>query len=60
MTQSKSRQQAEIAFDRVQFPFFARSQAVEELQTEEQVRQSKTKRLRDARLARDEAMEKTC
>lgn len=54
MTQSKSRQQAEIAFDRVQSQFFARGQAVEELQTEEQTRQAKTQRLREARLARDE------
>ena len=55
MTQSKSRQNAEIAFDRVQSQFFARGQAVEELQTEEQARQAKTQRLREARLARDEA-----
>jgi hypothetical protein len=55
MTQSKSRNQAESAFDRVQSQFFARGQAVEELQTEEQARQAKTQRLREARLARDEA-----
>ncbi|MDM9628872.1 hypothetical protein QTL95_23525 [Rhizobium sp. S152] len=55
MTHSKSRQQAEIAFDRVQSQFFARGQAAEELQTEEQARQAKTQRLREARLARDEA-----
>ncbi|KRB57033.1 hypothetical protein ASE04_28775 [Rhizobium sp. Root708] len=59
MPQSKSRQQAEIAFDRVQSQFFARGQAVEELQTEEQARQAKTQRLRDARLARDEARDQT-
>ncbi|MBO9127849.1 MULTISPECIES: hypothetical protein [unclassified Rhizobium] len=59
MTPSKSRQQAEIAFDRVQSQFFARGQAVEELETEEQVRQAKTQRLREARLARDEARDQT-
>ncbi len=59
MTQTKSRQQAEIAFGRVQSSFFAHGQAVEELQTEEQARQAKTQRLREARLARDEARDQT-
>ncbi|WP_141683945.1 hypothetical protein [Rhizobium sp. AC44/96] len=59
MTQSNSREQAEIAFDRVQSQFFARGRAVAELQTEEQARQAKTQRLREARLARDEARDQT-
>ncbi|WP_111564812.1 hypothetical protein [Rhizobium sp. AN80A] len=59
MTHSKSRQQAEAAFDRVQSQFFAHGQAVEELQTEEQARQAKTQRLREARIARDEARDQT-
>ncbi len=59
MTPSKSRQQAEIAFDRVQSQFLARGQAVEELETEEQARKAKTQRLREARLARDEARDQT-
>ena len=59
MIQSKSRQRAEIAFDRIQSQFFARGQATEELQTEEQARQAKTQRLREARLARDDAKDRT-
>ncbi|OCJ18410.1 hypothetical protein A6U87_01345 [Rhizobium sp. AC44/96] len=59
MTRSKSREQAEIAFGRVQSQFFARGQAVQELETEEQARQAKTQRLREARLARDEARDQT-
>jgi len=59
MTQSKSRQQDEAAFDRVQSRLFAHGQAVEGLQTEDQARQAKTQRLREARLGRDEARAQT-
>ncbi|MBB3318177.1 hypothetical protein FHT77_004073 [Rhizobium sp. BK181] len=52
-TYSKSRQQAEIAFSLIQSQFCAHGQGVQELETEEQARQVKTQRLRDARLARD-------
>ncbi|WP_081647294.1 hypothetical protein [Rhizobium grahamii] len=52
-THSKSRQQAEIAFNDIQSQFSARGQAVQEPETEEQARQAKTLRLREARLARD-------
>lgn len=52
-THSKSRQQAEIAFGNVQKQFFAKDQAVAELQSISQHRDDKTMRLREARLARD-------
>lgn len=52
-TYSKSRQRAEVAFGNVQTQFFAKSQAVEELQSDAQSQQAKTLRLREARLARE-------
>jgi hypothetical protein len=55
MTQahSKSRQQAEIAFGDVQSQFFARNSAVDELDSIVRVREEKTLRLREARLAKE-------
>ncbi|EJC83317.1 hypothetical protein Rleg4DRAFT_6952 [Rhizobium leguminosarum bv. trifolii WSM2297] len=55
MTQahSKSRQQAEIAFGTVQTQFFAKNNAVEELESVAQARDAKTLRLREARLAKE-------
>ncbi|MGV1755848.1 hypothetical protein ACQZ6F_09975 [Rhizobium sp. A22-96] len=52
-TYSKSRQQAEIAFGNAQSQFFARNQAVEEIDAAEQALREKTARLRAARLARE-------
>ena len=52
-TQSRSRQQAEIAFGKVQTEFFARGQAVEALDTIAQARDEKTLRLREARKAKE-------
>ncbi|MBB4571360.1 hypothetical protein [Rhizobium leucaenae] len=55
MTQahSKSRQQAEIAFGNVQTQFFAKNNAVEELESIAEARNAKTLRLREARLAKE-------
>jgi hypothetical protein len=50
---SKSRQQAEIAFGNVQTQFFAKNNAVEELESVAQARDAKTLRLREARLAKE-------
>lgn len=52
-TYSKSRQQAEIAFGDVQSQFFARNEAVQEIDFAEQALRDKTARLRAARLARE-------
>ncbi len=52
-TYSKSRQQAEIAFGNAQSQFFARNQAVEEIDAAEKALRDKTARLRAARLARE-------
>ncbi len=52
-TQSKSRQQAEIAFGKEQSQFFARERAFEELDTIVLAREEKTLRLREARLAKE-------
>jgi hypothetical protein len=52
-THSKRRQQAEIAFGHTQTQFFARSNAVEELDSIVQAREAKTVRLREARLAKE-------
>ncbi|MCX8997404.1 hypothetical protein NOF55_09820 [Rhizobiaceae bacterium BDR2-2] len=51
-THSKSRQQAEIAFNDAQSQFFARSSAVEERDSIVRSREEKTLRLREARLAK--------
>ena len=53
VNQHKSRQQAEIAFGNVQAQFFARSSAVEELDSLARSREEKTLRLREARLAKE-------
>lgn len=52
-THSRSRQQAESAFTKVQSQFLARSRAVEELDTIVRAREEKTSRLREARLAKE-------
>ena len=52
-TYSKSRQQAEIAFGRTQTEFFAKGQAADVLDTTAQAREEKTRRLREARKARE-------
>ncbi|GAC1046375.1 MULTISPECIES: hypothetical protein [Rhizobium] len=54
-TYSKSRQQAEIAFGNVQTEFFAKNNAMEELESAAQARNAKTLRLREARLAKEQA-----
>ncbi|MEB2846412.1 hypothetical protein [Endobacterium cereale] len=55
MTQShsKSRQTAEIAFNSLQAPFFARNHAMDELEAITQSRDAKTQRLREARQAKE-------
>ncbi|WP_421578256.1 hypothetical protein [Shinella sp. M31] len=52
---SKSRQQAEAAFGNLQTEFFAKNSAAEELQSVAQARDAKTIRLREARLAKEQA-----
>ncbi|MGM4984820.1 MULTISPECIES: hypothetical protein [Rhizobium] len=52
-TYSKSRQKAEIAFGNVQSQFFARNNAVDELDFLARSREEKTLRLREARLAKE-------
>ena len=52
-THSKSRQKAEIAFADAQSQFFARNSAVEELDSLVLAREEKTRRLREARLAKE-------
>jgi hypothetical protein len=52
-TISKTRQQAEDAFSKVQSQFFAKGQAVEEHDFEAKAREAKTARLREARLAKE-------
>ena len=52
-TYSKSRQKAESAFESEQSQFFARGQAVEEIDASVQAREAKTLRLRDARIAKE-------
>lgn len=54
-TYSKSRQQAEAAFGSLQTAFFAKNNAAEELESVAQARDAKTVRLREARLAKEEA-----
>ena len=54
-TYSKSRQQAETAFGNLQTEFFAKSNAAEELASIAQARDAKTARLREARLAKEQA-----
>ena len=52
-THSRSRQQAESAFTKVQSQFLTRDRAVEELDTIVQAREEKTLRLKEARLAKE-------
>jgi hypothetical protein len=52
-TQSRSRQQAEIAFGKTQTEFFARGQAMNALDSISQARDEKTSRLREARKAKE-------
>jgi hypothetical protein len=52
-TFSKSRQQAENAFNKAQSQLFARARAVEELASIARARGEKTLRLREARLAQE-------
>lgn len=52
-TYSRSRQQAEIAFGNVQAQFFAKNEALEERESIVQLREAKTLRLREARLAKE-------
>jgi hypothetical protein len=52
-TYSKSRRQAESAFGHTQSQFFASNRAVEELESIVQTREAKTRRLREARLAKE-------
>jgi len=52
-TFSKSRQKAEIAFGDTQSQFFARNNAVDELDFLTRSREEKTVRLREARLAKE-------
>lgn len=54
-TYSKSRQQAETAFGNLQSEFFAKNNAAEELESVAQARDAKTFRLREARLAKEQA-----
>jgi hypothetical protein len=54
-TYSKSRQQAETAFGNLQTQFFAKNNAVEELLSVAHARDAKTLRLREARLAKEQA-----
>ncbi|MFK0334255.1 hypothetical protein ACIQUB_24385 [Rhizobium sp. NPDC090275] len=54
-TCSKSRQQAETAWGSLQTEFFAKNNATEELQSVAQARDAKTLRLREARLAKEQA-----
>lgn len=52
-TYSKSRQQAEMAFSSVQTQFFAKNDAVGEMEAVAHARGAKTLRLREARLAKE-------
>lgn len=52
---SKSRQQAETAFGNLQTEFFSKNNAAEELESVAQARDAKTVRLREARLAKEQA-----
>ena len=54
-TYSKSRRQAEAAFGNLQAEFFAKNNAAEELASIAQARDAKTIRLREVRLAKEQA-----
>lgn len=57
MTQtfSNSRRKAEVAFGNLQTEFFSKNNAVGELESVAQARDAKTLRLREARLAKEQA-----
>ncbi len=54
MSENKSREHAEVAFGHIQSQFFARGNAVEEMDHVTRSREEKTFRLRMARLAKEE------
>lgn len=54
-TYSKSRQPAEIAIGNLQTEFFAENDMAAELKSAAQARDAKTVRLREARLAKEQA-----
>jgi len=54
-TYSKSRQRAETVFGNLQTEFFAKNNAAEELDSAAKARDAKTVRLREARLAKEQA-----
>lgn len=54
MSHSKSRHQAELAFGKAQSQFLARNRAVDEHDFVAQARDEKTRRLREARLAKEQ------
>jgi hypothetical protein len=54
-TYSKSRQQAETAFGHIRTEFSAKNNAAEEIESVAQARDAKTFRLREARLAKEQA-----
>ncbi len=54
-TYSRARQQAEVAFGNVQTEFFSKNKAMEEFDSATQQREAKTLRLREARLAKEQA-----
>ncbi|HWU61656.1 MAG TPA: hypothetical protein VN112_06485 [Ensifer sp.] len=54
-TYSRARQLAEIAFGNVQTEFFSKNKAMEEFESATQLREAKTLRLREARLAKEQA-----
>lgn len=58
-TYSKARQQAEVAFGNVQTEFFSKNNAKEEIESAAQLREAKTLRLREARLAKEQT-QRTC
>lgn len=54
MSDSRSRENAEVAFGHIQTQFFARGDAVKEIDHVMRSREEKTSRLREARLAKEE------
>lgn len=54
MSENKSREHAEAAFGHIQSQFFARGNAVEEMDHVTRSREEKTARLREARLAKED------
>ena len=54
MSENKSREHAEVAFGHLQSQFFARGNALEEVDHVTKSREEKTSRLREARLVKEE------